>query len=178
MNDDTDNKDDFALWQTISQEIKPLQTKKRSETQPILVKEKLHTLKENKVRFVYEPPKGKQLTHLEVGRLEVDKHMAQKLKQGKLAIEATLDLHGHSLLQAHQLLQHFIYRCYEQQKRCVLIITGKGKDYQGALFGSVPAWLNEPDLRPMIVSFTYAVQKHGGQGALYVIIRKARSKTL
>jgi DNA-nicking Smr family endonuclease len=60
--------------------------------------------------------------------------------------------------------------------RTVLVITGKGGfgDARGVLREAVPRWLNEGDLRPRVLSCAWAQPKHGGAGALYVLLRRQR----
>lgn len=109
----------------------------------------------------------------------LDKRLHQRLTRGKLPIDGTIDLHGHRQVTAHRLLQQFIERAYAQDFRCVLVITGKGttrsSSEAGILRQAVPRWLNEPALRPMILAIEQARQAHGGDGALYVLLRRRRS---
>ncbi len=94
---------------------------------------------------------------------------------------ARIDLHGMTMDQAHQNLINFIANSQSQVHRCVLVITGKGSsatkhwwEKSGILKEQVPRWLEEPAIRPRINSYTQAMPKHGGGGALYVFIRKIR----
>jgi len=106
----------------------------------------------------------------------VDKRKAARFRRGKLEIEATLDLHGMMRAEAQRALDRFLERCEGQGKRCVLVITGKGlsKDEGGVLRQEVPRWLNEPENRDRVLSFDYAQQRHGGMGALYVLLKRRR----
>jgi len=106
----------------------------------------------------------------------IDKRKAARFRRGKLDIEATLDLHGMVRAEAHRALDAFLERCEAQGKRCVLVITGKGlsKDEGGVLRQEVPRWLNEPANRARVLSFDYAQQRHGGMGALYVLLKRQR----
>ena len=118
-----------------------------------------------------------------------NKHHARKLRKGQLAIEARIDLHGMRQHEAHSALRRFLQSCFAQGKRLVLVITGKGTSslrsfedehgrstgelQRGVLKRNVPLWLAEPELRPLIVSFTEAAIEHGGSGALYIHLRRA-----
>ena len=104
----------------------------------------------------------------------VDKRTADRLRRGKLTIDARLDLHGHTQESAHRALYAFIDGAYAAGRRCVLVVTGKGK---GILQSGVPRWLNEAPMRQKILSFHYAQQKDGGTGALYVLLRRKRGST-
>ena len=77
---------------------------------------------------------------------------------------------------AQAALQRFISNAAADGKRCVLVITGKGRDNPdgGILRQAVPRWLNQSGLRENIVSFDYAQQKDGGTGALYVLLKRRR----
>ncbi|MAV88957.1 MAG: hypothetical protein CMM67_12030 [Rhodospirillaceae bacterium] len=112
----------------------------------------------------------------------LDKRFAQRMRRGKLEIEARLDLHGSNQYEAYQQLKSFIFRAHNQHKRLVLVITGKGnKNFDdpikkvGILREMVPKWLNEDSIRDRIILFDYATQKDGGYGALYILLKKNRS---
>ena len=123
----------------------------------------------------------------------MDGKNAERLIRGKMEIEARLDLHGHRQDTAQRELADFIRRNHGYGKRCVLVITGKGRslknqpedehsvggryvisERRGVLFDLVPGWLSAPDLSPYIVAFSPAQPKHGGSGALYVYLRRER----
>ena len=106
----------------------------------------------------------------------VARTQAERMKRGRLPIEARLDLHGHRQSEAHRELAAFLARCQAAGKRCVLIVTGKGlgKDEGGVLRRMVPRWLNEPANRARILAFDQAQPKDGGLGALYVLLKRTR----
>ena len=96
------------------------------------------------------------------------------MKRGEMVIEATLDLHGLSQDIAHDALTAFIQRAWGAGRRCVLVVTGKGMKGSGILKNQVPRWLNQSPLRERILGFSYAKPQHGGDGALYVLVRRQR----
>ena len=104
----------------------------------------------------------------------IDRRSAKKIQQGKMALDARIDLHGLSQLQACQRLQNFIYRSVETGLRTVLVITGKGKAGRGVLRENVPQWLSEPPLSEVIIAFGPSQPQDGGAGALYVRLKRAR----
>ncbi|HEY9537976.1 MAG TPA: Smr/MutS family protein, partial [Kiloniellaceae bacterium] len=106
----------------------------------------------------------------------LDRRKAERLSRGKLPIEATLDLHGLRQAEAHRRLDDFLADSQAAGKRCVLVVTGKGlhKEEAGVLRSAVPRWLNEAPNRSRVLSFDYAQPKHGGSGALYVLLRRRR----
>ena len=87
-----------------------------------------------------------------------------------------LDLHGLDQVQARAALAGFIARAYRENERAVLVITGKGVQGDGVLRRRLPDWLAEPDLRVMVAGLSHADPHHGGEGAVYVALkRQARS---
>ena len=116
-------------------------------------------------------PKAKiELPYLDAGEVVgVDRSTADKLRRGKMKIEAVCDMHGMNRNDALDNLRSFIFSCRERKKKCVLIITGKGA---GVLKNSLPKWLNIEDIRPHILMFNYAQPKDGGDGAVYVLLRR------
>ena len=104
----------------------------------------------------------------------LDRRSSERMKRGEMEIEASLDLHGHTQENAHGELIAFIQRAYAAGKRCVLVVTGKGLKGSGVLKNQVPRWLNQAPLRERILGFSYAKPLHGGDGALYVLVRRQR----
>ncbi|WP_407115912.1 Smr/MutS family protein [Bradyrhizobium sp. LMG 9283] len=99
-----------------------------------------------------------------------------KLSRGRSEIEARLDLHGMTQTRAHRALAGFLHRAHQDGLTFVLIITGKGRSggESGVLRRQVPEWLSLPEFRAFVVGFETAHIGHGGEGALYVRIRRAR----
>jgi DNA-nicking Smr family endonuclease len=99
-----------------------------------------------------------------------------KLSRGRSEIEARLDLHGMTQMRAHRALTGFLHRAHHDGMTFVLVITGKGRSggESGVLRRQVPEWLSLPEFRAFVVGFEEAAIGHGGEGALYVRIRRAR----
>jgi DNA-nicking Smr family endonuclease len=102
-----------------------------------------------------------------------------QLSRGKKDIDARLDLHGMTQTRAHGALRNFLHRAHEDGCTFVLIITGKGRTVgpdseRGILRRQVPEWLGLPEFRSFVVGYEEASIGHGGGGALYVRIRRAR----
>jgi DNA-nicking Smr family endonuclease len=104
----------------------------------------------------------------------IDRRTADNLRRGKMSIEARLDLHGMTQTEAHRALAAFVAGQHESGRRCVLVVTGKGREGGGVLRGIVPQWLNGAELRPRVLAFNYAQPRDGGDGALYVLLRRQR----
>lgn len=123
------------------------------------------------------PASATRLAPLDPGRSgDVDTRSLDRLRRGQLRPEGRLDLHGMTQAQAHGALDAFIPRARDAGKRCVIVITGKGSVSAGGgvLRNAVPGWLNAPSLRPMVLAFAEAIPRHGGAGALYVLLRRKR----
>lgn len=118
---------------------------------------------------------------LRAAPLRMDKKMHQRLKRGKSRPEARLDLHGMTLAEAQPALHRFITDARARGLRLVLVITGKGRDRDpggpiptpvGVLRHQVPRWLSGPSLGGLVQQVTPAHIRHGGEGALYVYLRR------
>ena len=120
------------------------------------------------------------LPEIEVGKNGgTDRRTADRLRRGRLAIDMRLDLHGLSLEKAYQKVVGFLPAAQSAGARCVLVITGKGSRAPkglGRLRVAVPRWLNEPALRSIVLSASHARPKDGGEGALYILIRKPKAQ--
>jgi DNA-nicking Smr family endonuclease len=106
----------------------------------------------------------------------LDRRNWQRLKRGQLSVERTLDLHGHTQDEAHGALAGFLAAAQAAGCRCVLVVTGKGLEGAGTLRHMVPRWLNEGANRQRVVAFCAAQARHGGAGALYVLMRRRRDR--
>ena len=102
----------------------------------------------------------------------LDRRTWLRLKRGQVAIEQTLDLHGRTQDEAHRALASFLASAQAAGRRCVLVVTGKGLESGGTLRHMVPRWLNEGVNRERIVAYCPAQARHGGTGALYVLLRR------
>jgi hypothetical protein len=109
----------------------------------------------------------------------IDRANAERLKRGLRPIEAQLDLHGLTQAEAHRRLVEFVEASYRDGRRCVLVITGRGlgPDGPGILKRAVPRWLGEAGLRHRVLATATAQPRHGGAGALYLLLRRQRRVT-
>lgn len=105
----------------------------------------------------------------------LDHRTAEKLRRGRYDIDTRIDLHGMTQAQAHTALAAIVHRCWSEGRRCLLVITGKGSfNSTGVLRHNAPRWLAEPSLARLVVAIQTAQPKDGGDGALYVLIRRRR----
>lgn len=98
----------------------------------------------------------------------------RRVRRGQLAIDARLDLHGHTQDAARRELIAFISHEHAAGSRCVLVITGKGRAGPGVLRARLRDWLAEGDIRAMIAGHANAHVRHGGEGAVYVLLKARR----
>ena len=105
----------------------------------------------------------------------LDARVFEKLRTGRFSVEAHLDLHGMNLDQAKPALMEFLRRNYMEGKRCVLVIPGRGRNSpmgMGILRQELRNWLTHEPLKRVVLAFCTALPKHGGAGALYILLRK------
>lgn len=103
----------------------------------------------------------------------IDRQTYRQLAKGERTVEAVIDLHGMTLQAAHAALRRFVELQAGTGKRCLLVITGKGgPDRPSKLRQEVPLWLET--WSPPVLAVTSAQPKHGGAGALYVLLQRRR----
>ncbi len=180
------NDEDAALWEYVTRDDSPMEGKRRTGRMPpeISVEEQTDRAGESDAPIekdisgisTVSNPKA-ELPYLSINdQSGIDGNTANKLRRGKIPIEATLDLHGYTQNEAFSALMAFINNAYSAGKRCVLVITGKGTrsadGSSGVLRENLPKWLNSTDIRPKILIYTHAQPHHGGTGAFYILLRR------
>lgn len=110
-----------------------------------------------------------------------ERRLKQRVARGRSAIDVRIDLHGMTQRQAHTALLRFLRQAQADDARIALVVTGKGGGKspddlgeRGVLRRQVPMWLALPEFRHFVVGFDEAHLSHGGQGALYVRLRRVR----
>jgi DNA-nicking Smr family endonuclease len=188
--------EESALFHTVLKDAAPLKGKRRPQPTPVgpVEPDRVPAAPAKRVRpsaaprpqavpLAPPPPRAPELRH--DAAPGVDRRTAERLRRGALPLEATLDLHGHTQAAARRALDGFIADSAEAGRRCVLVITGKGgradpddafeRATPGVLRSQVPRWLNLPPSRPRILAFAQAQPRHGGAGALYVLLKRRRA---
>ncbi len=166
--------DERVLWSTVTRSIAPLKGRKAAEApdaaaaepKPKSVKASAPVAAPARKHAVAPPPLA-----------PLGRRMTQKLKRGVTDIEGRLDLHGLTQAEAHMVLQRFLRQAQARDARVVLVITGKGGaagEGRGVLKRQVPLWLEGAELRALVIGFESAGHGHGGEGALYVRVRRGR----
>jgi DNA-nicking Smr family endonuclease len=167
-----------ALWSGVARSVKPLRPAKPAVKTPV-AKPPLARVERTKTRspatVVRAAPPANPLP-----LSSFDRRLKQRVARGREAIDARIDLHGMTQSEAHIALARFLRRAQADGARIVLIVTGKGASARGTggergvLKRQVPLWLALPEFRPLIVAFEHAHVSHGGEGALYVRLRRPR----
>ena len=115
--------------------------------------------------------------------IRMDRKAFSRMKRGKANPEARIDLHGMTVAAAQSALTGFLLRAFGEEKRLVLVITGKGRhaddggpvpQRRGVLKQHLPEWLTGPPLSSVVLEWTSAHQRHGGSGAFYVYLSRRR----
>ena len=120
-------------------------------------------------------PNAKPLLYKHGAAPGLDKRTQMRLKRGQVKVEARIDLHGMSRAEAHNELIRIVEDSYYSGRRAVLVITGKGLRRDGSigvLRSAVPGWFNEMPMRDWVRAFDHAAPRDGGEGALYVLLRR------
>jgi len=172
-----------ALWRTVTRSVSPLRRHRkhtapdadRDEPEP---KPTARPASSSSSVGVGQKPAKSTPKPKEPALEPLDRRSKQKLVRGTQAIDARLDLHGYRQSEAHAALLRFLHRQQAKGAKTVLVITGKGGNpdrERGVLKRQVPMWLALPEFRGLVVGFGDAAIGHGGDGALYVRVRRART---
>jgi len=111
----------------------------------------------------------------DVFKIELERKREKTIRQGKIEIEAKLDLHGMSQAEAFAALAGFMQKKTKAGKRNLLIVTGVGREGQGVLRQNLKTWLQQLPEAASILAVREAAPNHGGKGAFYVLMRKKRA---
>lgn len=173
------NQDERSLWDKFVDGIRPLSGREKTSI-PIAPK-KEQPKKTPPARPVHVPPPRNTANN------GLDRKTLSRLKKGKTPIEGKIDLHNKNQDQAYHALKGFVTRSFAQNKRCLLVITGKGtntradddifsskRDGEGVLKTRLSEWVSVPPLNEIVLRIETAHLKHGGSGAFYLYLRKNR----
>ena len=165
-------KEELDLWKEITKK----DIKLKEYEKEVLVKKEVRT------KNIYSRvSRSKELVEVidvkktPLNSMQVNKRMRIKLERGMIRPEDTLDLHGHSQKEAKIILISFINKAISNNKRCILVITGKKNTKLGAkgvLRQQLPLWLKEESLLNKVLLDCYASIRDGADGARYVLLRK------
>lgn len=103
---------------------------------------------------------------------DLEPRRKQRLSRERDPIEARIDLHGFGRFEAEDQLRGFLTSCQARGMRAVLVITGQGRTGGGVIRSAFAEWMQSPGLRGVVSGFTVAHQRHGGNGAFYVTLKR------
>jgi DNA-nicking Smr family endonuclease len=175
------SEDERTLWTVVTKTIAPLKKRVAVDDEPAApARSKFHAepapapLKTRSKpvalpAYTPAPPPTPAPSLVPLGR-----KLKKRVARGAEGIDGRLDLHGLTQAEAHHALLRFVRTGQERGARIVLVITGKGdgSGERGVLKRQVPMWLRLPEFRSHIVGFEAAAHGHGGEGALYVRIKR------
>jgi DNA-nicking Smr family endonuclease len=182
------SEEERALWESVARQTKPLRKKPRAAKAqaaspdaeaPILAKPAASPKPLPRVAIVRAPKPEVTSAPAPPPLAPLGRRERSQLSRGRKEIDARLDLHGMTQTRAHRALSSFLQRAHSEGLTFVLVITGKGRatgdeSERGVLRRQVPQWLSLPEFRTLVVGFEEAHIGHGGEGALYVRIRRSR----
>jgi DNA-nicking Smr family endonuclease len=170
--------DERVLWRGVTRSIAPLRASREAPEEapisPVAPKPRAKTKSTVAVIVPTPKPVAPPLAPLE-------RKLRQRIARGSEPIDGRLDLHGMTQAEAHAALLRYLCARQARGNRVVLVITGKGArggdgaSERGVLKRMVPLWLRLPELRGVVIGFESASVRHGGEGALYVRLRRTRA---
>jgi len=174
------SEDERALWTGVARSVTPLRRSRaivQSEGSTKSVAETKRAAVPGRPR---DPTPQAKLPSKTPALVALGRRLKQRVARGLDPIDARIDLHGHTQRQAHAALFRFLQRAQADGARTVLVVTGKGGargardpgSELGVLKRQVPMWLSLPEFRSFVVGFEDAHVGHGGEGALYVRLRR------
>ena len=170
--------DELALWHHVTRSVTPLRPEDVPPAPPPVVPtpappREAAPAAPSKPPPAPPPPVVRPSRRLDPSRpVDIDRRTWLKLRRGHYPIDGRLDLHGLTQEQAHARLASFLSGAASRGSRCVLVITGRGLRHGGTLRTMTPRWLDESHLRPLVLAYAEARLEHGGEGALYVLLRR------
>jgi DNA-nicking Smr family endonuclease len=162
--------DELRVWAKVASTVHPLPGRAPPKVEPAASEAPSPALPPKKAAPVPPPPPpGKRS---KPPPSDIEPRRKHRLAKERDEIGARIDLHGMTQDRARPALDRFLARAWDEGLRAVLVITGKGVSGDGVLRRRVPEWLAEPALRDKIAGISQAHQRHGGDGALYVALKR------
>ena len=165
--------EETALWDEITAQITPLDHNKVRPTHPIPTKKPSRPASHNRYgQTTYQKP-----ANVAAGAITtkhgLDRHWDKRIRRGEVMIDASLDMHGLNLAQAHYRLEELLALAIARRWRLLHIITGHAGG-AGVLARNIRPWLEHSAHTAQIATLRQAHPRHGGKGAWYIILRRSR----
>lgn len=159
--------EEARLWGVVTGTVRPSRASRKSPPPPepadpdaAAAHLPLDALVTRRTRPPEAPPEG------------IEPNRKRRIARAREPIAARLDLHHMDQVRARAALHAFILGAHEDGARAVLVITGKGALGDGVLRRRVPEWLAEAPVRAVVAGLSPAERHHGGEGALYVALKR------
>jgi DNA-nicking Smr family endonuclease len=174
------SEEERALWTGVVRSITPLRRSRKIVQLEESAKSVIETKRAPVPGRPRDPAPQAKSPAKTLGPVALGRRLKQRVARGIDPIDARIDLHGHTQRQAHAALFRFLQGAQADGARTVLVVTGKGAargerepgSERGVLKRQVPMWLSLPEFRSFVVGFEGAHVGHGGEGALYVRMRR------
>jgi DNA-nicking Smr family endonuclease len=164
-----------ALWARVAASVKPLPGKRAPEAPAVAVAPApaAPALLARPAQTRPKPPQPAAKAQPHPLGAPLDGTWDRQISRGRLSPDRVIDLHGHSVADAHAILASAILA--GDGTRVILVVTGKGRpDRPARIRAELMHWLERPDLRPHVASLRAAHPRHGGGGAFYIVLRRAK----
>jgi DNA-nicking Smr family endonuclease len=171
--------DEMRLWGMVTATVRAKSTHKAAGWAPKAEKSAVQpTTLQPMAPLLLDPHSLKPATNQRApGPIEgIEPNRKRKIAREHTPLDARLDLHGLDQDRARPVLEAFLRRAWEDGHRAALVITGKGRIGQGVLRARTPEWLAGPALRDIVAGVSPADKRHGGDGALYVALKRRPPK--
>ena len=156
--------EDKEIWKEYTLNMNNLRLKIRKiETKSNNDNSSTHLINKNRKNYIYNDTFNKSVKLLNKKRIEPD---------------GIIDLHGLKLQEAKLILKNYIFQSFDNNRRNILIITGKGLNKTGVLKKEVPIWLNEREIKKFLISYEDAPKSFGGEGALIIRLKNKQKVSI
>jgi DNA-nicking Smr family endonuclease len=167
-----------ALWARVAATVTPMDGKSAEKVE--MPSDALHPpVKRRPIARTLPQPKPVRLNEPSAPET-LDGGWDRRLRKGAVLPDRTIDLHGHTLATAANALEHALAGAVADDIRVLLVITGKppkpDMKGRGLIRAAIGAWLGSSGYRDRIAAVRNAHPRHGGTGALYVILRRRRGE--
>ena len=167
--------DDLDVWRRMTRSVRPLPGRRPAPSAPPAPQKPAAEPERE------EPPPSRAgpAPAVRTAAGGIDRRTARRIRRGALPVEARIDLHGLTREEAFRRLTRFIAESQASGRRLVLVVTGKGRRSEDGMAAGVirretPLWLARPPNAARVLDTAPAQPRHGGEGALYVYLRKQR----
>jgi DNA-nicking Smr family endonuclease len=164
--------EDLRLWSVVASTVRPLRPPPHRPAAPPASVTTSATAKPGPKASPSPPAAKRAVKPAAPSPASVEAALHRRLERGREALAARIDLHGLGHDAARAALTRFIERSVAQEWRAVLVITGKGARGDGLLRRHAPDWLAAAPIRQHVAGFSEAHRRHGGEGALYVALKR------